>query len=390
MLPNRSCIMGIIDKKKLVSSFMGFAFISIPFHSHAVQFEVGESSLNVYGYAKLDAIYDVDNKLGNSVNRASPRLDKAEGSDGHFDMHAFETRLGFTTETPVAGSILKTNIEGDFYGGGGGELRLRHGYGSWNGILAGQTWTNFTGLISGSPTIDFTGTGGNQVTNRQAQLRYTLDNFSLSLEDPDSLGAQVDGLGAKSQVPDFIARYTDRSGNIIYSISSVLRYLEYDNSGLSSPSSDDSSTGWGVGFEVSSDVTDNLTLRGGITHGDGIGGYLNGNPVSNPAYVDSNGDLNTIKATGGTVGASIKSGPGSFNLAYTVVDASLDDDFFNGDGTVSDPGHNESYEQAWMNYMWSPANNISYGIEASWHSRETAGGFEGDATRIQGMVKYSF
>lgn len=35
------------------------------------------------------------------------------------------------------GSELKTVIEGDFFGTG--NLRLRHAYGEWKGILAGQT-----------------------------------------------------------------------------------------------------------------------------------------------------------------------------------------------------------------------------------------------------------
>ena len=58
--------------------------------------------------------------------------------------------------------MLKTNVEGEFYGDGGfsdggGGFRLRHAYGVWKGVLAGQAWSNFGNTISLFPTVDFNG-----------------------------------------------------------------------------------------------------------------------------------------------------------------------------------------------------------------------------------------
>ncbi|TFH86595.1 hypothetical protein EQG41_11630 [Billgrantia azerbaijanica] len=380
-------------KKTAIFSASALA-LAVASASNAYDFEVGNTTASVYGYAKLDMIYDVDADLGNSIGHGNIRLDGEDGQDGHFDMHAYQSRIGFGTSTPIAGSTLQTKIEGDFYGSGGGSFRLRHAYGSWNGILAGQTWTNLYGFVAGTPVIDFTGTHGTASQARQPQLRYTAGNFAISIEDPDTLGGsettaqsavQLSGDEAKSGLPDLIVRYTDTSGPFKYSASGVLRYLEFDADGNPNATvDDDSTTGWGIALEAAMDVTEALTLRAGVTHGDGMGGYLYVSPQSSPAYVDANGSLESIEGTGGTVGASLKAGPGAINAAYSISTVDLDDEAFFGDGA------NDTFETVHLNYIWSPAERISYGIETSWASRETKGGDDGDAVRIQGMVMYSF
>lgn len=373
---------------------IGTLALAVASASHGVDFEVGDTKASVYGYAKLDIIYDVDADLGNSIGHRNIALDDVPSQDGNFNMHAYQSRIGFKTATPVSGSDLITQIEGDYYGSGGGSFRLRHAYGSWNGILAGQYWTNFYGFVAGTPTIDFTGPPGVANQARQPQLRYTTGNFSVSIEDPDTLGGSENAnLGsteepddiAKSQLPDVTARYTDTSGSFKYSASAVLRNLEYDAEGSTNTPpanvSDDSTFGWGVALEAALDVSEAVTLRAGVTQGDGIGGYMNVSPQTSPAYLADNGDLETLKSTGGTIGASIKAGPGAINASYNIATVDLDDEEIGG---------NDTFDTAYLNYIWTPAERITYGIEASWASREVKGGAEGDATRIQGMVMYSF
>ncbi|MGJ7457980.1 DcaP family trimeric outer membrane transporter [Halomonas sp. RA08-2] len=383
--------------------------------AQAYTIEAGDTTANIYGYAKLDAIYDVDAKLGNAVNRNAIRLDGQNGSDGHADLHAYQTRLGFTTSTPVGGSELKTMVEGDFYGSGGGELRLRHGYGEWNGILAGQTWTNFGGFLGMTPTVDFNGQPGQANVGRQAQLRYTTGGFSIALEDPENAGgsptasysyqttspiiidgetqqltSSASGDGSQSRLPDLTMRYQGGVGNFNYAASALLRQLRYDTSGqANAPAawSSDTATGWGLNLEANAKVAEGVTLRGSITHGDGIGGYQYISPYGSPAYVDSNGNLETIKGTGGTAGISVAAGPGNVNLAYGIATVDLDDAV--ADGAVAATA-NETFDGLFLNYIWSPVRNVTYGIEAGWHSRETVGGEDGDAVRVQGMVQYNF
>tara|TARA_R110001606_G_scaffold254268_1_gene402208 strand:+ start:890 stop:2041 length:1152 start_codon:yes stop_codon:yes gene_type:complete len=369
---------------------IGTLALAVASASHGVDFEVGDTKASVYGYAKLDIIYDVDDDMGNLITHNAITEDGVDSQDGHFNMHAYQSRIGFKTMTPTSGSDLVTQIEGDFYGPNN-NFRLRHAYGSWNGILAGQYWTNFYGFVAGTPTIDFRGPPGVANQARQPQLRYTTGNFSVAIEDPDTLGGsertengvvQTEADAAKSELPDVTARYTDTSGAFKYSASAVLRQLEYDAvADIDASVDDDSTFGWGVALEAAMDVSEAVILRAGVTHGDGMGGYMNVSPQTSPAYLSDGGNLETLETTGGTIGASIKAGPGAINASYNVSTVDLDSEEIGG---------NDTFETAYLNYIWTPAERISYGIEASWASREEKDGAEGDATRIQGMVMYSF
>ena len=305
--------MTVHNKLKPVSIFSATALaLAVSGASQAYTLEVGETTANIYGYAKLDLIYDVDDKLGNAVDRTAIRLDGEPGPDGHTDLHAYQSRIGFSTATPAGGSELKTTIEGDFYGSGGGEFRLRHAFGEWNGILAGQTWTNFGGFLGMTPTVDFNGQPGLANVARQAQLRYTTGGFSVALEDPGTLGGTVSNANfpnpddeLKTSIPDLTLRYQNGVGDFDYAASAVLRRIEYYNA---ADDSDKGTTGWGLSLEASAQVAPSVTLRGSVTHGDGIGGYLYLTPGTS-GFVDANGSVESVKGTGGTAGISVAAGP---------------------------------------------------------------------------------
>ncbi len=360
----------------------------IPLQAHSVSFDVEGTAVSVGGYAKLDAIYDFDSDLGFSVQFPRIALDEDNGPESFSNLHAFESRLNVGTSTNTDFGTVRTFVEGDFYGGGGGTLRLRHAYGEWNGILAGQTWTNFGGFIGLTPTIDFTTPTGNALGLRQAQIRYTTGQFSVSLEDPGNLGGNVvtSGLGpAKSTFPDLTARYETGFGALRVGTSTVLRQLEYYNS-----ASDDEQTkfGWGVHLEGAYDISDALTVRASFVHGDGIGGYINVGP-NPPAYVDeTNNEVETITSTGVMIGATYKVGPGAVNIVASGVKADIDDAVQNS--SSFDGSSNEQYRSYYANYIWTAAPKVTFGVELGHHSREVYDGRDGAAMRVQAMAKYSF
>lgn len=369
--------------------------LAIASASHAVDFEVGNTTASVYGYAKLDMIYDVDNDLGNLAARPKIKLDGQPSSDGHFNTHAYQSRLGFKTATPMGGSNLTTMVEVDWFDNApeGGDLRLRHAFGSWNGITAGKTWTNFGSLLGKTPTIDLAPQPGQSKVGRKAQLRYSWNNWHIALENPDP-DDYADGVAAsnpsakkkvhddaKTGLPDLTLRYQNKTTGLHYSAAAMVRQLEVDGEGM-----DDTATGYGLNLAARYPASDILTLRGALTWGDGIGEYLQNNP-SAPGYWDGS-SIETVEAWGANVGMSLAAGPGAINLGYGISSADLDD--ARDAGIAGVEGANEQFEAVHLNYIWSPIQRVSYGIEAAYHTREVVDGRDGDAVRLQGMVKYSF
>ncbi|MFL1454192.1 DcaP family trimeric outer membrane transporter [Marinobacter sp. GN3S48] len=350
--------------------------------------QLGDTVVSVNGYAKLDVIYDLDSPLGNSISHQNIRLDDEEGADGHFDAHAFESRLGITTNTPTDKGNLTTRIEGDFYGAGG-TFRLRHGYGSWNGILAGQTWSNFSTFLAYTPSIDFTGLVGQTNIDRQTQLRYTRGGLSFSLEDPGTLGGQpfenTPSTEVKNSVPDASVRYEGSADRLAYSTALVLRQLDVHSDITTQVETE---LGYGVALSASVSLSQSVTLRGAVVYGDGIGGYLWLNPAP-PAYYDpTNNELNTIASFGGVLGLTVGLGPGNFNVSYGMAKA--DWDGANLNASVPETDRVEENRSFYINYIWSPVEKIDYGVELSNHYRSLDNDVSGDATRLQAMVKYNF
>lgn len=186
----------------------------------------------------------------------------------------------------------------------------------------------------------------------------------------------------KSSLPDLTLRYDDALGSMNYSLGAVLRKLTaYD----AAADREEDEFGYGVTFSGKMPVSSRVSLQGAVVYGEGVGGYLWLNPAA-PAYYDPvTAKLEAIEAVGGTLGISVAVGPGLANLAYGVSEADLDD-IKNVD--VSNEG--EQNTSLYLNYLWSPIENVDYGIEVSHHTRELVGGREGKATRLQAMAKYTF
>src|SRR5690554_2141147 len=376
--------------RSIAACSAGMSLMMASAGASALDLQVGETKASLYGFAELNMMYDVNSNLGPVLTSNTIALDKDNAAEGHFQMDATESRLGLTTVTPMeTGGDLKTVIEGDFWPGG--QFRIRHAYGEWNGILAGQTWTNFPGFTGIYPTVDFRVPVGTSNT-RQNQLRYTTGNLSVALEEAGELGQKVagsvkteDGSAvadqfAKNGMPDFTVKYASR-GTTSYHAAAVMRQLSVDNG-----ADDDSAFGWGVSFGLAQEVTNALTLRASVVHGDGVGGYLNLNPGA-PAYV-VDGNVETIEATGGTLAATLKVGPGAITLGTAIAKADWDDAV--NDGLAGADKANEEFRSTHLNYIWSPVKKITFGVEAAYHERETWEGDRGNALRLQGMAQYAF
>jgi methyl-accepting chemotaxis protein len=166
------------------------------------------SQLRLYGYAKLDAIYDTHKtSTGDLMFFALPRVNGKR--DSEFTMTVRETRLGVCVENRDADGGTQTagRVEFDFSGGGAPNSlnpRLRLAYadvklGDWV-VRAGQDWDAFITVIPRSLNFAVLGDQGH-LGNRRPQLRATrkVSGASGSVEmrfaAARTIGQDIDGYG---------------------------------------------------------------------------------------------------------------------------------------------------------------------------------------------------
>ncbi len=224
-----------------------------------------EDKITFGGYIKIDARYvdgDVayrDFWLGSALT--APLAE----SKSQFRLFANETR--FNTKY-VHGDVMGF-IEMDFWGGGGNEIisnsanpRIRHAFIKYKNITVGQTWSTFMNTSAIAETADFAGPAMGLAFIRQTQVRYTMGNFQVSIENPYTFGGPaVD----ESDVPDVIAKYTFKGdwGNV--SVTGLARQL-HPVAGES-----ESGMGYSVAGRIKSVGKDDFRFQ---LHGGNVGRYV--------------------------------------------------------------------------------------------------------------------
>ncbi len=122
------------------------------------------------------------------------------------------------TNTPTSAGNIGTRLEGDFNGANGFQsetftnsvlFRLRHAYGTFGGLLVGQTWTTFLDLGAAPDTVDFNGPGSLALV-RNPMLRYTFGlapSASLALAIENNRGQQYGPSPRFQVIPDLHANF---------------------------------------------------------------------------------------------------------------------------------------------------------------------------------------
>ncbi|MCS4503526.1 DcaP family trimeric outer membrane transporter [Arhodomonas aquaeolei] len=351
----------------------------------AVDFQAGDTTVSIYGYAIGKMSYDINESMGDATAGSFGNLRDDDGvglsdtndSEGYTDLDASQSRIGFQTTTDMGGSDLVTRIEGDFRS----NFRLRHAYGTWNGILAGQTWSNYNTFVGATSTLDFNslaGLGGYQA--RVAQFRYTVGDFSVAVEDPQSSIAGTPGV--KDSLPALTARYEGSSGAIGYSFGGIIRQVE-------DAGENDDITGYGA-FAAASYDMGAVTLNGVFNYVDGATSYLYQSGFQSfnapDAYVDG-GELESVSGWGGSIGAGIDAGPGTVNIGYGRTELDSDDVEAMNDLGVA---QSETNQNLFLNYMWQPVERVTYGIEYGYWKAEGTDGEDIDASRVSVAAQYVF
>ncbi len=348
-------------------------------------------SLQFGGYVKVDYIQDLD-PSGNEKEfqvRTIPVVptDPKFGLGGTTNLQASQSRFSIDVRAATSMGQVRGFIEGDFFGGGG-SLRLRHGYGEWKGILGGQTWTTFMDESARPHTVDFEGPDAGYFA-RQPMIRYTGKpskkfEWSVAAEDArvnETFVAPGISASSRNTLPDLVGRvrFEPKWGHIQFA--GVARQLRVVSD---SGTVDDTTMGYGLGLSGKSKVAKRDAIMGLIGVGSGAAHYVssftgtNSNAVLTPA-----GNLESIDYFAlmfGYLHRWNKKLSSSIGLGY----AELDNKPSQPDDAI------KSTRSPHLNLIYTHNRLLEIGGEVMWGQRENKNGDTGDATRLQFAVTYKF
>jgi hypothetical protein len=354
-------------------------------------FKMGDFTFKPGGRVKLDIIRDF-RPIG-SEDSFDPRTIPVPEQEGqNSNIHAKETRLSLDIRGPAQGQELRMYVETDFYGSSA-VLRLRHAYGSWGPILAGQTWSAFVDEDNMPRTIDFESPMA-FASVRQAQLRFTKKvsttaSFAVALEDNKSnisIPTNVPGK-AEYPFPDLTGRYRFDDGKRHFQFSGFLGAARFrpttgdaDNATLYglAVSGKLSTGGRKLGNFMTSDKDSGYAT---LTWGSGIGRYRGG-PTAVP---DIDNNLQPIGGVAWMVGYEhFWSSKWSTNGTYS------------GANTSDEPYYTSAINQQ-INYgavnllYWFLGDRGWMGVEYLYGHRQVFGGGDDNAAahRIQYAIRFN-
>ena len=354
--------------------------------------------LELRGFAQLDyvqAFQGVDPNWAAAVRPSRIATDPATyGTSPEATLSVRQSRWGAYAAAPVGGDELRTSLEFDFFGVGRDEgqttIRLRHAYGEWGALLAGQTNSVFMDGDIFPNMIEYWGPAG-MVLYRQPQLRFSpvrgASTLALALERPGTVidaGALPGTFESHSPLPDLTAHYRFSLSAGHVQLAAIARDLGYRSTGAPEERKGNV-LGWGL--HASSVATlplggaSSATLRMSAVYGHGIANYMN------------DGGVDIAPTSGGSFEAQPQLGTVGFvDLAFgPVLGASVGYSFTqvqNSSGQSPGAFHRGDYASATL--TCSPRASVLTGVSYTWGQRTNFDGDTGVDQRAQLTVKYSF
>lgn len=365
----------------------------------------GNTTVKVGGFVKLDAMATrtdggtiADNSAGRMFYVPGGIPVGGRASSTLIDESAQLSRLGIGIDSKTdAGDKLGAFFEWDFYGGGNAAtqlgnpiatntygLTLRHAYVYWNEWLAGQTWSNFMDANAMPEAVDFIGVTDGTVFVRQPQIRYTNGGWSFAVENPDTT-VIPNGGGAiasikRNTVPDLTGRYTWKGDWGFIGVAGMVRQLRNESDTLGR----DAATGGALSVMGRYNLSKSDDLRFALTGGNAVGRYIGLGSIGADAELDALGEIKTRNVVAGYL---------SWRHAFDAqwrTNVMVSANRFDNDVAFTGGAATKNTESVHANVIYSPLPKLDVGAELSYGKREVENGDDGDLTRLQVMVKYSF
>jgi hypothetical protein len=377
--------------------------------------EEATRNFEIYGFAMADWIQDtkrVDPSWQDAFRPSRIAAPEGEfGTNGQSDLSVKQSRFGVKGVMPTGDHTPPINFkfEFDMFGVGADAgkttIRLRHAYGEWGQLLAGQTHSLFMDIDVFPNVIDYWGPPG-MVFFRNVQVRWTAyrtanDALAVAIErpsndvDPGNIrlvqGLESSTVRADQTLPDFTAqwRHDDNWGH--YQLAMILRRVGYEYQVTPNDAFEKGSqTGWGFDLSAAINMLEKDKLLLSVVHGAGIASYMN----------DGGMDIAPISApTGppGALGVASEAVPLTGVMAYydhywnsmwsTTIGYSATQ-VANTDLQNTTAFHKGQY--ASVNLLMYPASRVMVGVELMYGKLTNNDGTTGDDVRFQFSAKYDF
>ncbi|EAT12770.1 hypothetical protein HF888_02120 [Bermanella marisrubri] len=358
------------------------------------------------GYIKFDAIFSQYSDQQRAGNVGDDFLvpstiavgDGSAEGDMVYDSNAKFSRLNFKTVTDTDAGQVMGYIEMDFNAGQDERLTnqasngLRHAFFKWthesgSSLLTGQTWSTFFNVGALPEAVDFIGPTSGSIFIRQQQVRYTMpmasgsfmigaENPSVSLYDDRGTPTANDNAIDDSTLPDLIARFDGKAGDISFSAAAMMRQIRYNDG-----ANDEAENGFAVTFSGKYAMANGNDIKFMLSSG-ALGRYIALNAFRDGG-VEADGAIDLNSVTGGYLAykhmwsSKVRS---TFMYAFAEAD--------NSDSITSDV--TKSINNINVNLMYSPAPKLTLGAEYIMAERETESGANGDLSRLQFTSKWAF
>jgi hypothetical protein len=365
-------------------------------------------SIDVYGFGQADMIVDIrrTDPLWFDVNRPSklPASPLDFNANGNFYGSARQSRLGAKGTLPTSHGNVFAQFEFDMFGvgpdAGQTTIRLRHAYGQWGPIGAGQTNSQFMDVDVFPNILDYWGPNG-MLFFRNVQVFYQPINrgrtqLTVALERP---GASGDGgqFADRIQIQNIEPRFPwpDLSGHFRYGgkwgyaqLGGIVRDIHWEQIPTDTFDLSGHVTGWGASLSSNIDIKRDV-LRLQAVYGEGVENYFNDAPVDVGPRFNLSDPRTPLKGKALPIFGAVVyldhtwSSTFTSSLGWSMVNIT------NSDAQTANAYHNGQYASA--NLLWTPVKNVMMGGEFQWGHRDNfADDFSFDDYRLQFSFKYSF
>ena len=375
----------------------------------AMQTAADKGTLEVYGFGQADAIADFNQNDPNWYDAVRPSklpaFEKQFGEDGHFYLSPRQSRFGVKGELPTSDGNVKGQFEFDMFGVGADKglttIRLRHAWGQWKNIGAGQTNSQFMDIDVFPNVVDYWGPNG-MLFFRNTQVFYRIKDdakvrATVAIENPGASGdagvyadrIELQNIRARFPLPDLTGnvRFIGKKGYI--QGSGIVRKINYDDTLPDQFNLSGSVTGWGLSVSSNVNATPKDVLRLQYVYGHGIQNYFNDAPVDIAAKSNPGNVTTPIVGEALPIQGLVLFLDHTWNDKYTTSIGYSRVDIDNSD--LQTASEYKSGQYVVGNLLCTPVKNVMMGVEFQWAHRENnSDGFKVDDTRIQATFKYSF